>query len=159
MGAECPHEGCKNEVNIDSCAKFLAPKLVEAISQRIKESSIPVTDKVYCPNPRCSALMSKKEVLEYTKTTFVRAEQTGVRRCMKCHYYFCINCKVPWHFNMTCYDYKRSHPYPHREDQLLNSLATKKLWRQCVKCNHMVELAEGCYHITCRYYSPLLHPS
>ncbi|CAL8999446.1 unnamed protein product [Prunus brigantina] len=150
MGAECPHEGCKNEVNIDSCAKFLAPKLVEAISQRIKESSIPVTDKVYCPNPRCSALMSKKEVLEYTKTTFVRAEQTGARRCMKCHYYFCINCKVPWHFNMTCYDYKRSHPYPHREDQLLNSLATKKLWRQCVKCNHMVELAEGCYHITCR---------
>ncbi|KAI5322223.1 hypothetical protein L3X38_031295 [Prunus dulcis] len=150
MGAECPHEGCKNEVNIDSCAEFLAPKLVEAISQRIKESSIPVTDKVYCPNPRCSALMSKKEVLEYTKTTFVHAEQTGARRCMKCHYYFCINCKVPWHFNMTCYDYKRSHPYPHPEDQLLNSLATTKLWRQCVKCNHMVELAEGCYHITCR---------
>nr|XP_028944324.1 E3 ubiquitin-protein ligase dbl4-like isoform X2 [Malus domestica] len=118
MVAECPHEGCKTEVNIDGCAKFLAPKLVEAISQRIRESAIPVTDKVYCPNPRCSALMSKSE--------------------------------VPWHFNMNCYDYKRSHPYPRPEDQLMNSLATKKHWRQCVKCNHMVELAEGCYHITCR---------
>ncbi|KAM1999251.1 hypothetical protein ACFX16_006707 [Malus domestica] len=150
MVAECPHEGCKTEVNIDGCAKFLAPKLVEAISQRIRESAIPVTDKVYCPNPRCSALMSKSEVLEYTKTYFVGAEQSGARRCMKCQYYFCINCKVPWHFNMNCYDYKRSHPYPHPEDQLMNSLATKKHWRQCVKCNHMVELAEGCYHITCR---------
>lgn len=74
MVAVCPHEGCKTEVNIGSCAKFLAPKLVEAISQRIKESAIPVTDKVFCPNPRCSALMSKKKVLEYS----------GARRCMKC---------------------------------------------------------------------------
>ncbi|XP_050367213.1 uncharacterized protein LOC126785649 isoform X4 [Argentina anserina] len=148
--AQCPHEGCKSEVNIESCAQFLAPKLVEVMSQRIKESSIPVTEKVYCPNPRCSALMSKQEVLQYTNSYYAGAEQSGARRCMKCHSYFCFNCKVPWHSNMTCYDYKRSHPYPRSEDQLLKSLATKKRWRQCVMCKNMVELAEGCYHITCR---------
>ncbi|TQD91074.1 hypothetical protein C1H46_023358 [Malus baccata] len=150
MVAGCPHEGCKTEEDIDSCAKFLAPKLVEAISQRIKESAIPVTDKVYCPHPRCSALMSNNEVLEYTKTSFVGAEKSGARRCKKCLYYFCINCKVPWHFNMNCYDYKLLNPNPRPEDQLLNSLAKKKHWRQCIKCSNMVELAEGCYHITCR---------
>ncbi|PRQ33724.1 putative aminoacyltransferase, E1 ubiquitin-activating enzyme [Rosa chinensis] len=148
--AQCPHEGCNSEINIDSCVQFLAPQLVEVMSQRIKESSIPVTEKVYCPKPRCSALMSKKEVLQYTSSFYAGAEQSGARRCMKCHSYFCINCKVPWHSDMTCYDYKRSHPYPLAEDQLLKSLATMKHWRQCVKCKNMVELAEGCYHITCR---------
>lgn len=143
----CPHEVCKSEVSIDSCVTFLEPKQVQVMRQRIKESSIPVTEKVYCPNPRCSALMSKSNVLDYTNTYCVNAEQSGARKCMLCHCYFCINCKVPWH-NQTCYDYKKSHPYA--EEQLVKSLATKKLWRQCVKCSHIIELAEGCYHITCR---------
>lgn len=45
MVAHCPHDGCESEVNIDSYENFfLAPKLVEVMNQRIKESSIPVTD-------------------------------------------------------------------------------------------------------------------
>ncbi|KAG2673751.1 hypothetical protein I3843_13G092500 [Carya illinoinensis] len=147
-GAKCPHEGCNSEVNIDSCRKFLAPQLVEVMTQRMKESSIPVTQKIYCPYPRCSTLMSKSEVLQYTKNINVTAERSGLRKCTKCHYYFCINCKVPWHFNMSCHDYKRSNPQP--EDAKLKSLATTKHWRQCQKCNQIIELAEGCYHITCR---------
>ncbi|XP_024159479.1 uncharacterized protein LOC112166806 isoform X1 [Rosa chinensis] len=144
---QCPHEGCESEVSIDSCETFLEPKLVQVMRQRIKESSIPVTEKVYCPNPKCSALMSKKDVLKYTKTYYGFAEQSGVRKCMECHCCFCINCKVPFD-NHTCYDYKKSNPCA--EEQLMKSLAKKKHWRQCVNCSHMVELAEGCYHITCR---------
>ncbi|KAJ9188898.1 hypothetical protein P3X46_000253 [Hevea brasiliensis] len=149
MEARCPHEGCKSEVSIDACEKFLDPKLVEIMIQRKKEASIAVPEKVYCPYVKCSSLMSKNEVLEYTNAFVVGAEKSGARKCVKCHYFFCINCKVPWHNNLTCYDYKRSKP-PCAEDAMLDSLAKKKLWRQCVNCSHMVELAEGCYHITCR---------
>ncbi|PNT21470.1 hypothetical protein POPTR_009G150100v4 [Populus trichocarpa] len=148
--AKCPHEGCKSEVSIETCGEFLDPKLVEIMSQRKKEASIAVTEKVYCPYPRCSALMSKSEVLEYTNSSFVGGEKSGARKCVKCHFFFCINCRVPWHYNMTCYDYKRSKPHPRTEDKMLDSLAKRKLWRQCVMCKNMVELAEGCYHITCR---------
>ncbi|WCJ41084.1 RING/U-box superfamily protein [Euphorbia peplus] len=150
MEASCPHEGCKSNVSIDKCGNFLDPKLVEIMSQRKKEAALPVSEKVYCPHTRCSALMSKSEVLEYTKAYYVGAEQTGARRCMKCRSYFCINCKVAWHNNMTCDDYKRRYPHGQREDSMLDSLAKTKRWRQCVMCKHMVELAEGCYHITCR---------
>ncbi|KAK4286476.1 hypothetical protein QN277_003027 [Acacia crassicarpa] len=150
MMAECPREGCRSDVTVDSCNRFLAPELVEAVNERIKESAIPVTEKFYCPFPRCSALMSKHEVLEYTKTTYVGAEECGVRKCMKCHRFFCINCKVPWHNNMTCSGYKNSYNFRQAEDSKLKYLASKKLWRQCVKCNHIIELAGGCYHITCR---------
>ncbi|KDP44111.1 hypothetical protein JCGZ_05578 [Jatropha curcas] len=149
-GAKCPHEGCKSELSIGSCGKFLDPKLVEVMSQRKKEASIDVADKVYCPYLNCSALMSKREVLEYTNDFFVGAEQSGARKCMKCHHFFCINCKASWHHNQTCYDYKRYNPKVHAEDAMLDSLAKENRWRQCVKCSHMVELASGCYHITCR---------
>jgi hypothetical protein len=154
MVVKCPREGCKAKVNIDSCGKFLEPKLAEVLSQRMKESSIPVTEKVYCPRPRCSALMSKSEVFKYTKskTAYIAADKDGVRRCMKYHYSFCINCKVPRHYDMTCNDYKRSDRYSQSEDAKLKCLAKAKRWPQCVKCSHMVELAEGCYHITCRYF-------
>lgn len=150
MVPKCPHEGCKSLLKIDSCGKFLTPKLIGIMSQRLKEDSIPVTEKVYCPYPRCSALMSKKEALEYANTTSVGAIRAGARKCMTCNGLFCINCMVPWHSKMTCFEYKRSNPFPQAEDAKLKSLATRNLWRQCVKCNHLIELAEGCFHITCR---------
>ncbi|CAB4313316.1 unnamed protein product [Prunus armeniaca] len=136
--AQCPHKRCKCEVNIETCKIFLSRKLADIMIQRIKECSIPATEKVYCAFPRCSALMSKKEVLEHTKSSFA---SVGGRKCMKCHRLFCINCKVPWHYDMNCYDYQRSETsYSLAEEQLLKSLAMKKLWRQCSKCKHMVEL-------------------
>ncbi|MBA0587678.1 hypothetical protein Gorai_000801 [Gossypium raimondii] len=157
MVASCPREGCNTEVTIDSCGKFLDPKLVEIMSNRKKEASIAVSEKVYCAFPRCSALMSKSEVLQYTRTVMLVAEQSGARKCVKCHRFFCIYCKVPWHFDMTCIDYKRLNPHPASEEAMLNTLATKKRWRECIKCKHVIELAGGCYHITCRYLFFFFH--
>ncbi|OVA18153.1 zinc finger protein [Macleaya cordata] len=142
----CPHEGCKIQLKVDNCRKFLTPKFVEMMSQRIKEASVPVTEKLYCPYPKCSALMSKSEVT--SSNDLFGSNRSGARKCIKCHGLFCINCKVPWHSGVSCYDYKRLNP--RGEEAKLKFLASEKLWRQCVKCNHMIELAEGCYHMTCR---------
>lgn len=150
MMAKCPYENCESEVSIETCGKILDPKLFDILCQRKREASITTAEKVYCPYPRCSALMSKNEVLEYTNASFVGGEKSGARKCVKCHLFFCINCRVPWHYNMTCYNYKRSKPHTCTEDVMLDALAKRKLWRQCAKCSHMVELAEGCYHISCR---------
>ncbi|CAN0874827.1 E3 ubiquitin-protein ligase RSL1 [Linum grandiflorum] len=141
---KCPSEDCKTELEVGSCQKFLTPKLIETMQLRIKEASIPAGEKVYCPYPKCSALMSKKDVLE-----FFGSERSSTRKCLKCHGLFCINCKVPWHSGMDCDMYKKRNPNP-SEDAKLKFLASRNLWRQCMKCNHMIELAEGCYHMTCR---------
>ncbi|KAL5711334.1 RBR-type E3 ubiquitin transferase [Ranunculus cassubicifolius] len=145
MVIRCPYEGCNTQLDISICRKFSSSELIDLMEQRIKESAIPVTDRVYCPYPRCSKLMSKPEVLSYTKATELPAI-----RCIKCHGVFCIGCKVPWHSNISCGEYKRVNPNPTAEDTKLKSLATTRSWRQCTKCNDMIELAEGCYHITCR---------
>lgn len=149
MLPKCPHADCNSDLKLSSCSKFLTPKLIDMMKQRIKEASIPVTEKVYCPYPKCSALMSKSEVLEYSKGAFVVAERCGIRKCTTCNGLFYIDCKVPWHSGITCSEYRRRNPNP-PEDVKLKNLAAVNLWRQCIKCNHMIELAAGCYHMTCR---------
>ena len=153
MVPKCPQDGCNIELRIDSCRKFLTPKLIDMMSHRMKEASIPVAEKVYCPYPMFSVLLSKSEVLKYSRNDFVGAEISGARKCTKCQRHFCINCKVPWHVNMICSEYRRKNPYSQAEDAKLKTLAAMNLWHQCVKCNHMIELAAGCYHMTCRYFN------
>ncbi|VFQ73922.1 unnamed protein product [Cuscuta campestris] len=147
--AECPHESCKTTIDVDSCGKFVDLHLVEIISNRMEEASIAVTDKVYCPYPKCSHLMSKVEVLTCTSRESVGTETSPARKCRKCNQYFCLKCNVPWHYNMTCRAYQSS-PRPPSGESVVKALAYEKKWCQCVKCNNMVELASGCYHIYCR---------
>lgn len=146
MLPKCPHEGCESELKIENCEKFLTPKLTEMMKQRLKEASVPVTEKVYCPYPKCSVLMSKTELLRLPRFIY----EDGARTCHKCHGNFCINCRVPWHKNMNCAEYRRRNPTSLVEESKLKNLAARNLWRQCIKCKHMIELAAGCYHMTCR---------
>ncbi|KAL6500576.1 hypothetical protein OROGR_027352 [Orobanche gracilis] len=148
--ASCPSPGCKSEIQIETCAQILDPKLVEVMIQRRRESMINVSDKVYCPDPKCSELMVKHKLLKYTKPLFVGAEQLGARKCMKCGMFFCINCNVEWHYEMTCDEFRKSKSYQKSEQKMLESMAERKGWRKCRECSTLVELAEGCYHIICR---------
>ncbi|KAI7737680.1 hypothetical protein M8C21_027849 [Ambrosia artemisiifolia] len=149
---ECPHENCNSNLEIESCKKFLNPELYDIMSLRVKEASIPPTDKVYCPFSNCSFLMSKTELQEHApaSSSSTAARGMGMRNCVKCYRYFCINCKVPWHENFTCENYIRCFPHRSVNEAKLKSLATRNRWRECTKCKNLVELAEGCYHISCR---------
>ncbi|XP_006292499.2 probable E3 ubiquitin-protein ligase ARI10 [Capsella rubella] len=140
----CPYYQCESTLTLSSCASLLiTPRLQEMWEERIKEESIPMADRVYCPNTNCSSLMSKTELSKYTIQ--------GWCCCVKCTIPFCINCKVPWHDNMSCNDYKRlMGTNLTTEDRKLNLLANRLMWRQCEKCKHMIERSEGCIHVTCR---------
>nr|XP_043613158.1 uncharacterized protein LOC122585124 [Erigeron canadensis]XP_043613159.1 uncharacterized protein LOC122585124 [Erigeron canadensis] len=145
MVPKCPQEDCDTELRIERCEKFLTPKLTEMMRQQLKEASIPVTEKVYCPYPKCSTLMSKSELLQLSSDMY----ENGAT-CHICYGKFCVNCRVPWHSDMNCEEYKKINPTPLVEESKLKNLAAKNLWRQCIKCNHMIELTTGCNHMTCR---------
>ncbi|KAF9590304.1 hypothetical protein IFM89_033712 [Coptis chinensis] len=72
---KCPHENCNTQLNIPSCRRFLTPDLIDKMNQHMMEASIPVTDKIYCPYPKCSVLMSKAEVMRYTDKVFVGVDR------------------------------------------------------------------------------------
>ncbi|KAG7637400.1 IBR domain [Arabidopsis thaliana x Arabidopsis arenosa] len=70
--------------------------------------------------------------------------------CVKCNGLFCIDCKVPSHSDLSCADYKKLHPELLVDDIKLKLLANENMWRQCVMCRHLIELSDGCNHMTCR---------
>lgn len=148
----CPQDGCTTKLSVEGSKIFLSPRLLDIMVQRIREAQIPPTQKIYCPYPKCSALMSLSEVIrpmQESSSKYTIADAATLRNCVKCRGSFCISCKVPWHDRMSCYDYKRRYPHARPEDAKLQNLARQQLWRQCIKCKHMIELAEGCYHMTC----------
>nr|BAB08302.1 mutator-like transposase [Arabidopsis thaliana] len=139
----CLEDGCKSELTLESCSMVLTPKLIEMWKRKMEEDLIPDAEKIYCPYRSCSMLMSKTELSR-------EAEQSNVRACIKCSELFCIDCKVPWHSDLSCADYKRIHSERLVNDMMLKVLANDQMWRQCSECKHMIELTEGCNHITCR---------
>ncbi|CAN6354425.1 unnamed protein product [Urochloa humidicola] len=148
----CPQDGCATKLSVEGSKVFLSPRLLGIMVQRVREGQIPPSQKIYCPYPKCSALMSLREVLlpmQESSSKHTAADAATLRKCVKCRGSFCISCKVPWHDRMSCYDYKRRYPHARPEDAKLQNLARQRLWRQCVKCKHMIELAEGCYHMIC----------
>jgi hypothetical protein len=151
----CPQDGCTSKLTVEGSKVFLSPQLLEIMVQRISEEQIPPTQKIYCPYPKCSALMSLSELMKPMQGTcskYTVADVATLRKCVKCRGSFCFRCKVPWHDRMTCNDYKRRYPHGCPEDARLQNLAQQRLWRQCVRCRHMIEFAEGCYHMTCKSF-------
>ncbi|KFK32581.1 hypothetical protein AALP_AA6G261900 [Arabis alpina] len=142
----CLGDGCKIELTLESCSKILSVRVIDMWKQKMKEDLIPVAERIYCPYQSCSMLMSKTELLRSAD----EVEQSNVRECVKCSGFFCIECKVPSHTDLSCAEYKKLHPDPLVDDMKLKSLANDNRWRQCVKCRHLIELSQGCNHMTCR---------
>jgi len=148
----CPQDGCTKKLTVEGSKIFLSPQLLEIMVQRVREGQIPPSQKIYCPYPKCSALMSLSEVIhpmQESSSKYTVADIATLRKCVKCRGSFCISCKVPWHDRMTCNQYKMRYPHARPDDARIQNLARRCSWRQCVRCKHMIELAEGCYHMTC----------
>ncbi|KAG2274577.1 hypothetical protein Bca52824_057132 [Brassica carinata] len=137
----CLHHGCTTQLSVDTCGQcpFDSGDVFES-KERTKENSVPYNERVYCPYKNCSYLMSRTEL--------VLGSACGHRKCLKCGCFFCFYCKAPWHSMLSCTDYKKLHS--NTQNAKLISLANLSGWRQCGKCNHMVERSGGCGHMTCR---------
>lgn len=149
----CPHEVCNIKLTVDGCKAFLSSKWVEVWTKRLEEAAIPESDKVYCPYPNCSALMTLSGLdrsRQACSSSHPFPTAIGCSECHQCHKFFCIECRVPWHTGMSCQEYQRRAPQLHGVDAKLHLLAKNNRWKRCTKCKHMIELAEGCNHMTCR---------
>ncbi|KAK1256160.1 hypothetical protein MKX07_008419 [Trichoderma sp. CBMAI-0711] len=92
-------------------------------------------NRVYCPSKRCG---------EWIKpTSFYRGEDgRRVARCSRCKTKVCPRCSSKWHSSTEC-------PRDEGTNKFLDQ-AKEDGWKKCYKCKSMVELKEGCNHMTCR---------
>ncbi|KAI5921662.1 hypothetical protein F4810DRAFT_327121 [Camillea tinctor] len=92
-------------------------------------------NRVYCPAKKCG---------EWIKPDRIHRHRNGrkIAKCSKCGTRVCCACNNKWHESKHC-------PADAATNALLQD-AKQHGWQRCFRCKSMVELKEGCNHMTCR---------
>ncbi|KAL1534249.1 RBR-type E3 ubiquitin transferase [Salvia divinorum] len=136
----CPAPSCNAVLDSIACRQMIPDEAIVQWDEALCMSLIPESQKLYCPFQDCSALLLNDlgGVIENI-------------RCLECKRWFCGQCRVPWHTDFTCKEFKKLYAKKgEKVDKIVKELAKKKRWQKCPKCKMYVEKSEGCVHITCR---------
>ncbi|KAJ8758645.1 hypothetical protein K2173_000366 [Erythroxylum novogranatense] len=145
----CPQLGCKYIISITECKSFLPLISYELLEKAFSEADVLHSNRFYCPYPNCSVLLDPHECVS-TRASSSSQSGTMCVECRVCQRSICLDCGVPWHSSMSCEEYQNL-PLEERDasDITLHRLAQNKRWRRCQQCRRMIELSQGCYHMTC----------
>ncbi|KAF7842534.1 putative E3 ubiquitin-protein ligase rbrA [Senna tora] len=145
----CPQPRCKYYISMTECRSFLPFGSFESLEKALAEANVLHSDRIYCPFPNCSVLLDPRECLSARASSSSQSENSCVE-CPVCQRFICVDCEVPWHSSMSCEEYQNL-PEEERDssDITLHRLAQNKRWKRCQQCRRMIELTQGCYHMTC----------
>lgn len=92
-------------------------------------------NRVYCPGKRCGRWIRPDQIQRHHNGR-------KVGKCGGCQTRVCCDCNNRWHGSDPC-------PADEETNQILQQ-AKEEGWQRCFNCRNMVELKEGCNHMTCR---------
>lgn len=99
-----------------------------------KYAEFKTKNRIYCPARKCGA---------WIKPHYIKVENgRKVGRCKQCKTRVCGICSQKMHVSREC----PKDP----ETKAFVEVAKEKGWKRCYSCSAMVELKEGCNHMTCR---------
>ncbi|KAH3961873.1 hypothetical protein HBH70_065470 [Parastagonospora nodorum] len=93
-------------------------------------------NRLYCPTKGCG---------QWIKPSRIRMDRTYGRRyarCGSCSTKVCVLCNEKFHSKREC-------PKDDETNRLVQ-MAKEQGWQRCYSCKAVVELKEGCNHMTCR---------
>ncbi|KAG5203929.1 RBR-type E3 ubiquitin transferase [Trichophyton interdigitale] len=97
-------------------------------------------NRKYCPSKGCGKWIPPANIYRVTGSRGTSRRRYGV--CSRCKTMVCCTCGRKWHKDEDC---------PQDEGSIeFAEIAKQEGWRRCYNCSAMVELKEGCNHITCR---------
>ncbi|KAG9412455.1 hypothetical protein AC1031_015365 [Aphanomyces cochlioides] len=136
----CASLDCKREVRPPHVAAVLGTALFEKFSELVAVKAFEA-ESMYCPNKACSHV--------FVKPSFrVGEEKTA---CLFCKTKICLRCQVQWHDGLDCDQYKRMIAAGGDSDEAqLHKLKEQHKWKQCPKCNILVERSIGCNFMRCK---------
>ncbi|KAF2477171.1 uncharacterized protein BDR25DRAFT_158520, partial [Lindgomyces ingoldianus] len=123
-----PPRCCRVPIPLDTCRAILPKAMIKDFDLKVEEMATP--NPTYCHNPDCAKFLLSRDI------------RAKVGTCPFCKSKTCVECKAKDHDRGLCEE------DPHV--QLLMDAAKRSKWQQCLRCNNMVELAVGCFHMTCR---------
>lgn len=132
--AHMPPKCCNdNEIDLKHVDALFDNDFKKTWNRKLKEYS--TKNKIYCPRKGCGEWIQPKH-MRFDDNR----RKIGV--CPKCSYKTCVTCNQRAHRSREC-------PKDPAMKQFAEA-AEQAGWRKCYNCSAMVELKEGCNHMTCR---------
>ncbi|XVF65729.1 hypothetical protein PTKIN_Ptkin09bG0273100 [Pterospermum kingtungense] len=136
---ECPAPSCQYYLDPLICRPMISATLFTSWCDLLCEDSLLGSEKSYCPNRNCLALVLNECGGNVTKS-----------KCPNCKQLFCFQCQTVWHAGYKC---EESDQTRDRNEVLFGQLVEENKWVRCPGCGHCVERIEGCTFIKCRFES------
>lgn len=148
---KCPQLRCNRYISNSVFRSLLPSTSLESLEGALTETEARNLWRFYCPFPDCSTLLHTHQRSSSMESSSIQSDVCCIE-CPECCRLVCSWCQVPWHSSMRCEEYQNL-PLDERniEDVMLHRLARRNSWRCCRQCREMLELVEGCYHVSCRY--------
>jgi len=143
---------------IPVCCLCLAATYSTSHSPRSRRSLKPLSDV------QCRKVLSAKEMKCYEAVSFgailqpcfgvdckgFLPQEKGRTQCTVCQKDWCATCKVEWHRGLRCIEYQKTKRKKLEIDRIRIKQAIKKFgFKNCPKCNNLIEKMSGCNHMTC----------
>ncbi|KZT06377.1 uncharacterized protein LAESUDRAFT_743524 [Laetiporus sulphureus 93-53] len=120
-----PPRCCQQPFIVSEVEPHLGPELSALFNKKAIEFN--TADRVYCHQPTCSSFIG------------AATSVASIHGCT-CWEQACGRCKEVAHPASFC----------SVDDTPILALAEKEGWKRCPGCRHLVELTQGCYHMTFR---------
>lgn len=125
-----PVKCCKQPLSKTQLSGTLNAKRRATFELKSREFSTSPDLRTYCSNPQCSTFLGSS------------SGRPSDIVCRTCRTSTCIKCRQRSHSNETCQG--------NAGTLKVQEMARKEGWQTCPGCKTIVELHEGCFHMTCR---------
>ncbi|KAG1890881.1 hypothetical protein F4604DRAFT_1566616 [Suillus subluteus] len=124
-----PVRCCQEPLPVANFLPLLPSDLRSHFQDKSAEFATPPTSRIYCPNQTCSKFLGSS---------------SGRRSEIECSCgtRVCSACRNRAHLYEDCAE--------NAQTSVIKSLASQMGWQTCPGCHAIVELWQGCYHMTCR---------
>ena len=126
-----PPTCCSNPINIRTVKHLLHRPQIRAYEKIALEYTTPAIDRRYCADSHCSSFLGRAN--------------NDLLRCGKCGNLTCDSCKDYAHSGPCTLERGRD---VHKLDADLEKLAAAEGWQRCSSCSRIVDLRDGCNHVT-----------
>ncbi|KAJ7113237.1 hypothetical protein C8R43DRAFT_1099537 [Mycena crocata] len=128
-----PLQCCRQAFPMDGSSGVFAQldlRLRLALHAKTVEFGTLFNNRLYCPRPTCSAFLGS--TTDYTDPV----------ACPRCRTEVCVRCKQLVHPGEGCGE--------NVAVEQVKALAREQHWQTCPGCSQIIDLQQGCFHMTCR---------
>ncbi|KAK3954341.1 hypothetical protein QBC32DRAFT_90497 [Pseudoneurospora amorphoporcata] len=133
--SKMPPRCCTQPIPSSIIKTILTREEQQSFLKAVLQYSTPWESRIFCPNPACGEFIPPRAKLD--------PKHPFETMCKTCKMRVCLTCKRGAHrLGQDCPE--------DIEVETVLKMGEKSGWRRCYKCRNLVELTQGCTHMTCR---------